>query len=75
MDESTRAIGRLEGKVDLVVSMVAELRNSFEKMEQGRLSTLEVKVANLIGRLTVIIALVSGGTSFAFLLLEKYLTR
>jgi len=42
-----RALGRVEGKVDLVVQSIADLKNSFEKMEQGRLSKLEVDFATL----------------------------
>ena len=42
-----RSIGRLEGKLDSVVTMVAGLKDSFETMEKGRLSRLEVSFATL----------------------------
>lgn len=46
-------IGRLEGKLDSVVSMVGELKGSFETMEKGRLSKLEVQFATLYAELSV----------------------
>jgi len=45
--EIGRAIGRLEGKLDLVIDNVAFLKTSFETMEKGRLSKLEVVFATL----------------------------
>lgn len=45
--EVIRAVGRLEGKLDSMVAMVAELRGDFENMERGRLSKLEVEFATV----------------------------
>jgi len=70
-----RRIGNLEGKMDLMIAGLDRLDSRFISFESGRLSTLEVKFATLTGKLTVIIALVSGATSFAFLLLEKFLIK
>ena len=42
-----RSIGRLEGKVDLVVATITQLSSDFTTMERGRLSVLEVKVNTL----------------------------
>lgn len=37
-----RSMGRLEGKLDSIVNIVADLKGAFETMEKGRLSRLEV---------------------------------
>ena len=44
---SERSIGRLEGKLDSVISLVADIKGAFEKMEKGRLSVLEISFATL----------------------------
>ena len=43
-----RALGRLEGKMDAMVSSVNALASSFESLEKGRLSRLEIKVAEIV---------------------------
>ncbi len=43
-----RALGRLEGKMDSMVSSVNALASSFESLEKGRLSRLEIKVAEIV---------------------------
>jgi len=43
----SRAIGRLEGKVDLMVTSISNLASSFESLEKGRLSRLEIAFAEL----------------------------
>ena len=52
-------IGRLEGKMDSVLTMISEvkgdvtsLRNDFGTMEKGRLTALEVKFATLTTEIT-----------------------
>lgn len=47
-----RAFGRLEGKLDSVVGIVAELKGDFAKMERGRLTKLEVAFATLKSELS-----------------------
>lgn len=42
-----RSIGRLEGKLDSVISLVGDLKGAFEQMEKGRLSVLEISFATL----------------------------
>ena len=48
-----RAIGRVEGKLDLVVTSISELKNAFDTMEKGRLSRLEVLFATLETQISV----------------------
>lgn len=67
-----RSIGRLEGKIDLIVNQVSGLRAEFMTLEAGRLSKLERDFANLIGRLTAIMAGVSIAVSLGVFLLQKY---
>lgn len=43
-----RALGRLEGKMDSMVSSVQALSASFESLEKGRLSRLEIRVAEIV---------------------------
>lgn len=43
-----RALGRLEGKMDSMVNSVNALASSFESLEKGRLSRLEIKVAEIV---------------------------
>lgn len=45
--ELIRAIGKLEGKMDLMVNSVSNLASSFESLEKGRLSRLEIGFATL----------------------------
>lgn len=47
VDSVERAIGRLEGKLDSVIKLVGDLGASFDAMEKGRLSRLEVQFATL----------------------------
>ena len=42
-----RSIGRLEGKLDLVVTSITGLQSAFDTMEKGRLSRLEVSFNTL----------------------------
>lgn len=55
-NEYQRALGRVEGKLDLVIDQVTALRGSFETLEAGRLSRLETTVAQQTVRLTMIAA-------------------
>ena len=47
-----RALGRLEGKMDSMVASVNALAASFESLEKGRLSRLEIAFATLKGETT-----------------------
>ena len=40
-----RTIGRLEGKIDSLGLTITELKNAFDSLEKGRLSTLEINFA------------------------------
>ena len=42
-----RSIGRLEGKVDALITEVKDLKKSFNTLEEGRVSTLEHDFAKL----------------------------
>ncbi len=42
-----RSLGRLEGKMDLMCTSVNNLAASFENLEKGRLSRLEISFAEL----------------------------
>lgn len=42
-----RSLGRVEGKLDLLVKSVSDLSSAFQNLEAGRLSRLEVKVNTL----------------------------
>lgn len=42
-----RSLGRVEGKLDSVISVVTDLKSSFDSLEKGRLSRLEVAFATL----------------------------
>lgn len=42
-----RALGRVEGKLDSTISMLADLKAGFDQLEKGRLSRLEVQFATL----------------------------
>lgn len=46
-NEFSRAIGRLEGKMDAMVASVNGLAASFDSLEKGRLSRLEISFAEL----------------------------
>lgn len=46
-DELQRSIGKLEGKMDLMVSSMQELTAAFANLEKGRLSTLEINFAKM----------------------------
>lgn len=75
MDDTQRSIGRLEGKIDLIIDTMDKLKDAFETLESGRLSTLEKDFANLGGKITIIMVGVSAGTSFGLFLIEKYLLK
>ena len=45
--EINRALGRVEGKLDSLISTVTHLSNSFQQLEAGRVSTLESGFATL----------------------------
>lgn len=61
MEGSTmeRSIGRLEGKVDLILTDMSKLRGSFETLEAGRLTRLEEEVSGLIVKMGVATAVIS----------------
>lgn len=42
-----RSIGKLEGKMDMMVSSMNALSASFDSLEKGRLSRLEINFAEL----------------------------
>ena len=42
-------VGKLDGKLDMVVSSMTALAASFENLEKGRLSKLEIAFASSIG--------------------------
>jgi len=46
-EDISRSIGRLEGKLDAVVSSMSQLTESFNNLEKGRLSTLEINFAKM----------------------------
>ena len=66
-----RSIGRLEGKIDLVIQEVSGLKVSFNTLEEGRVSTLERNFANLTGKLSMIAAGVSVAISVLFIFLQN----
>ena len=70
-----RSLGRVEGKLDLLVSSVSDLSGAFKTLEAGRLSALETKVAGLTVRVALISASVPVVISIAFFLAEKYLLK
>lgn len=61
MDDVERSIGRLEGKLDSLISTVSSLKQSFDTLEAGRLSALEKQVAQI----TTKIAIIASGLSVA----------
>lgn len=42
-----RSIGKLEGKMDAMIATMERLASSFDNLEKGRLSTLEINVAKM----------------------------
>jgi len=42
-----RAIGKLEGKMDMLISSMEGMAQSFANLEKGRLSTLEINFAKM----------------------------
>lgn len=42
-----RSLGRLEGKMDSMVSSMNHLTSAFDNLEKGRLSTLEINFAKM----------------------------
>lgn len=51
-----RSIGRLEGKLDLVIDTMTELKAQFISLEAGRLSKLESTVAGLVVKVGLVAA-------------------
>ena len=43
-----RAIGKLEGKMDMLVASMDGMAQAFNNLEKGRLSTLEINFAKLL---------------------------
>ena len=70
-----RSLGRLEGKLDLIIKDVSELNASFHELEQGRLSRLEIQFSNLTGKLTIVAAVVSIGISALFFILQYFVIK
>ena len=70
-DNFYRAIGRLEGKLDLIIKKVDDLDKSFRVLEEGRLSSLERQFANLGGKLSIISAVVAIVISLAITIIPK----
>lgn len=73
LNELQRSIGRLEGKMDMLVSGMQEMASSFSSLEKGRLSKLEIAFANLIGKLTIIAVVVSALMSVGIGVAQHYL--
>ena len=46
-NETLKSIGRLEGKMDMLVASMSGLAQSFDNLEKGRLSRLEIAFASL----------------------------
>ncbi len=67
-----RSIGRLEGKVDLMLKETTSLRADFQSLEQGRLSRLEVKVEGLVIKMTIIVSIISAVVSLLLSFGERY---
>lgn len=67
-------IGELKGEMKNLVAEMSAMRTSFDNLEKGRLSRLEIQFANLIGKLTVISVAVSGLISFGSILVQKYIS-
>lgn len=67
-----RSIGRLEGKMDLVLDSVTKLQGAFETLEAGRLSKVEQQVAGLIVRVSLLAAGIPVVIQFAILLVQHY---
>ena len=42
-----RAIGKLEGKMDMLISSMDSMSQAFANLEKGRLSTLEINFAKM----------------------------
>jgi hypothetical protein len=42
-----RSLGRVEGKLDLVINQLTKLSGAFDQLEKGRLSTIEKEFAQL----------------------------
>ena len=47
MEQLQRSLGQLEGKMDSMISTMERMANSFDSLEKGRLSRLEVLYATL----------------------------
>lgn len=66
------SIGRLEGKMDLVVSDMGALKGAFQTLEAGRLSRLETKVAELVVKVGLIAAAVPIVVSITWAIIQHY---
>lgn len=77
MDEQNinRSIGRLEGKVDLVIGQMTKLEGAFSTLESGRLSRLETEVAGLIVKMSLIAAGIPIIVSLVIYLAQHYLFK
>ena len=67
--------GNIEGMERSMEKFATEMtafRNSFDNLEKGRLSRLEIQFANLIGKLTIIATVVSLVISIGFSVLQHF---
>ena len=74
-DGIQRSLGRIEGQLTEMKLQIASLSIAFTTLEAGRLSALEKQVANIMGRIAVIVTLISGFVSIAIFIAERYLFR
>ncbi len=74
-----RSIGKIEGKLDAVVAAVHEMKSSFDSLENGRLSRLEIAFATLQAETTMraktVAIWIASGVSIAVSLISALLTR
>ena len=70
-----RSLGRVEGKIDLVVSDMGALKGAFQTLEAGRLSRLEGIVAGLVAKMTIIAAAVPIGVTIVWGFVQNYLLK
>ncbi len=77
MDEVNveRALGRVEGKIDLVVKDTSELKTAFATLEAGRLSRLETIVAGLVAKVSIIAAAVPIAVTIVWGLIQHFLLK
>ena len=70
-----RSLGRVEGKLDLIIKEMSDLSTAFRTLEAGRLSNLETKVANLTVRIAIISAGIPIAISMIFYFIQRYLLK